>query len=279
MKLKYCLLCMLCPFLCMCSHITINGTVINSHGLPVAGAIVQVLNSNNVTTTDNKGQFTLSNTSLTDSLIISCPGYYAVTVPNNERGLITIMLKRCFNKALNHQLKPLSVGDSMPPFLLSNIINSNLQEIDLSELSGKLVILDFWATWCTSCLKGFAKLDSLQQQFPLQLYPILVNNTISTGDDGSKITAFISKRNSTPKTAIRFPVAIEQEAELKQLFPRLFLPHYVWLYQNKVVAITATAELTKENISAILSGNPVSIKTKNDAPAAPPASQNKSPSQ
>jgi thiol-disulfide isomerase/thioredoxin len=251
---------MLCPFLCTCSQVTVNGNVLNNHGLPVKGAVVKVLNSNNAAITNNQGQFTLLKTSALDSIRICCPGYQSVTVPNNERGLLTVLLKRQFNKALNHRLSPLSVGDTMPPFLLSNILNSSLLQIELSCFAHKLVILDFWATWCTSCLKGFAKLDSLQHQFPQQLFPVLVNTTGSTGDDSLKITAFINKRNASPNTAIRFPVAIETEPELKQLFPRLFLPHYVWLYQNRVVAITSTAELTKQNIQSVF------IKTKNDFP-------------
>jgi thiol-disulfide isomerase/thioredoxin len=264
MKLKSCMLAMLWPFLSMCSHVTIKGTVINSSGTPVAGAVVTVLNSNNATVTNKEGEFILKNTSALDSIHITCPGYQSVTVSNNERGLVTVMLKRSFNKAENHVRKPLTIGDSMPPFLLSNIINHAQQQIDLSQVAHKLVILDFWATWCTSCLKGFAKLDTLQQLFPLELQPILVNTTISSGDNIDKITAYLANRNSSPKTSIRFPVAVEDDPDLKQLFPRLFLPHYVWLYQNKVVAITSTAELTKQNIQAVLSGKMLNEKMKND---------------
>jgi thiol-disulfide isomerase/thioredoxin len=262
-QLIYCLA-LLCPCLSMCRPITINGNVINKIGSPVAGATVTVVNTNNATITNKEGEFVLNNTSVFDSIRITCPGYQTQRVPNNERGLITVLLKRNFSKAGNHLLQPLTVGDTMPPFLFSHILNTNQQQINLEQLNHKLVILDFWATWCSSCIKGFAKLDSLQQQFPLQLQPILVNNTPSTGDDVQKIKAYLLKRNSNPKTAITFPVAIEEGEELKQLFPRLFLPHYVWLYQNKVVAITSSKELTKQNIQSILNGKPIFIPIKND---------------
>ncbi|MEJ8841495.1 carboxypeptidase regulatory-like domain-containing protein [Lacibacter sp. H375] len=261
--LIYCLA-MLCPCLSMCRPVTIKGNVINASGLPIAGATVTVLYSNNTTLTNKQGEFVLKNTSALDSIRITCHGYKTETVPNNERGLITVLLKRNFNKAENHTLKPLAIGDTMPPFLLSNLLNTYQQQIDLSQLPHKLVILDFWATWCSSCLKGFSKLDSLQKQFPLQLQPILVNNTLTTADTGEAIHNYLIKRNSSPKTTIRFPIAIEDGPELQQLFPRLFLPHYVWLYQNKVVAITASSALTKENIQSVLSGKPNPMKTKND---------------
>jgi len=250
----------------MCRPVTIKGNIINASGLPVAGATVTVLYSNNTTLTNKEGEFTLKNTSAFDSIRITCPGYQTTIVPNNERGLITVLLKRSFSKSENHILKPLAVGDTMPPFLLSNILNTQQQSIHLSQLAHKLVILDFWATWCSSCLKGFAKLDSLQQQFPLQLQPILVNNTRTTADTKESIAAYLGKRNQSPKTKISLPVSIEDDPDLQQLFPHLRVPHYVWLYNNKVVAITSASELTKQNIQSILSGKPNFITTKNDYP-------------
>lgn len=264
MKPKLLILLGLLPLFSMCRPITIKGNVINASGLPVAGATVTVLYSNNTTFTNKEGEFTLKNTSALDSVRITCQGYKTETVPNNERGFITVLLKRNFNKAENHTLKPLAIGDTMPPFLLANILNWSSAQINLQELKHKLVILDFWGTWCSSCLKGFAKLDSLQQQFPLQVQPILVNNTLTTADTHDKIQAYLIKRNQSPKTAIRFPVAIEEGPELQQLFPHLFLPHYVWLFNNQVVAITAASELTKQNIQSILSGKPNFIPSKND---------------
>lgn len=255
---------MLWPFFSMCSHVTIKGTVINTSGLPVVGATVTVIQKNNATITNKEGEFVLNNTSPLDSIRITCTGYVTAIVPNNERGLITVLLKRNFNKAENHRLKPLALGDTMPPFLLANILNWSSAQINLQELKHKLVILDFWGTWCSSCLKGFARLDSLQQQFPLQLQPILVNNTLTTADTQEKILSYLSNRNQSPKTTIRFPVAIEEGPELQQLFPHLFLPHYVWLYNNQVVAITSSSELTKQNIQSILSGKPNFIPSKND---------------
>jgi thiol-disulfide isomerase/thioredoxin len=264
MKPKLLLLLSCLPFFSMCRPVTIKGNVINASGLPIAGATVTVVQRNKATITNKQGEFVFNNTSALDSIRISCIGYQTATIPNNERGLHTVLLKRSFDKAANHRLKPLAIGDTMPPFLFSNILNSSSTQINVEELKHKLVILDFWGTWCSSCLKGFAKLDSLQQLFPLQLQPILVNNTLTTADTQEKIHTYLSKRNQSPKTTIRFPIAIEDGPELQQLFPHLFLPHYVWLYNNRVVAITSSSELTKQNIQSILSGKPNFIKQKND---------------
>ena len=52
-------------------------------------------------------------------------------------------------------------------------------EINLNEFKGKLVIINFWATWCTPCKKEMPSLDNLYKnsQFKnLQIFPINVEN-------------------------------------------------------------------------------------------------------
>jgi len=74
-------------------------------------------------------------------------------------------------------VKQLTIGDTVPAFVLNNtIIHFNNDSAKLSTISSKLLILDFWATWCTSCLQGFPKLETLQQQFKQDLQVVLVNS-------------------------------------------------------------------------------------------------------
>ncbi len=46
------------------------------------------------------------------------------------------------------------------------------KEIKLSDYRGKIVILDFWATWCPPCRKGIPDLISLQEEFKKDLVVI-----------------------------------------------------------------------------------------------------------
>jgi cytochrome c biogenesis protein CcmG/thiol:disulfide interchange protein DsbE len=46
------------------------------------------------------------------------------------------------------------------------------KEVKLSDYRGKIVIVDFWATWCPPCRKGIPDLISLQEEFKKNLVVI-----------------------------------------------------------------------------------------------------------
>ena len=45
------------------------------------------------------------------------------------------------------------------------LLTLNGEEINLTEYSGKIVILDFWATWCGPCRIGIPDLVSIQKEY------------------------------------------------------------------------------------------------------------------
>lgn len=94
MKPKLLILLLLTPFLCMCQQITIKGTVLNEDEQPLEGATITLKGKNISVLANRQGNFTLHNTSALDTLIITAIGYQTTEIPNNERGLHTIILKR-----------------------------------------------------------------------------------------------------------------------------------------------------------------------------------------
>jgi len=149
----------------------------------------------------------------------------------------------------------LKVGDRVPPLTFSHVFQYPGGNLDLSSAGDKLVILDFWATWCTSCLRHFPGYDSLQHVWAGKIQVVLIN-TKSTGDDSAGIKKFYRRWDSLRGNHLTLPCVME-DTLADQLFPHTLLPHCVWLYKGAVVAITAAEEVNEANIRKTLAGSAV----------------------
>jgi len=184
--------------------------------------------------------------------------------------LIIIALLYTTNAAA--QSKPLSIGDTLPPhiqIILQNNLHPSSNQHNLSRTrfginklpNHQIIIIDFWATWCGSCLKKLPLLDSaLQKHAGLQ---VLLVNSKATTDTPEKIAAFFASRKNPAGKQYQFP-QVNNDTLWRSLFPHTALPHYVWIQNNKVIAITGTAEITTENIAAALNGEQLNLPLKDD---------------
>ena len=57
----------------------------------------------------------------------------------------------------------IAVGDEAPDFTLKSLLGT--KQITLKQFKGKVVYLDFWASWCGPCRQSFPFLAQLQQQY------------------------------------------------------------------------------------------------------------------
>ena len=67
---------------------------------------------------------------------------------------------------------PVEVGRPAPSFTLQDMTG---HEVSLDDYRGKIVILDFWATWCGPCRVSMPMLDNIQQNYSGKLSVVAVN--------------------------------------------------------------------------------------------------------
>ena len=80
-------------------------------------------------------------------------------------------------------------GKAAPEFSVETIANMpDKPRLALSELRGKVVVLDFWATWCGPCKAQSPVLDSLQRKFQDRGLVVVGMNT-SDGEGNAKAWA------------------------------------------------------------------------------------------
>jgi thiol-disulfide isomerase/thioredoxin len=70
------------------------------------------------------------------------------------------------------------VGRSAPDFTLTDMQG---QQVTLSELKGKVVILNFWATWCPPCRQEMPSMEELYRTYKDQGLVILAVNVEENG--------------------------------------------------------------------------------------------------
>lgn len=177
-----------------------------------------------------------------------------------KRKLCFMALLCLFTSAFSQSQKApvFAVGDKAPDLMVYNILNHTTGKAQLSSYRGKLLILDFMATWCSLCASLLPKTDSLQKEVGNQAQFLPV--TYQSKTDVEKFLTRLKSRGNS----ISLPIAVS-DTVLRSLFAHHYIPHYVWIDgEGTIKAITGHEDVTRENIQRLLKTGSLEVKTKND---------------
>tara|TARA_B110001450_G_C17409532_1_gene395167 strand:- start:79 stop:588 length:510 start_codon:yes stop_codon:yes gene_type:complete len=76
-------------------------------------------------------------------------------------------------------IKNLVINKDLKKYDSLTFLNAKNEKIDLSDYQGNLILLNFWATWCSPCKDEMPSLDLLQSQENLnnlRIFPINIGN-------------------------------------------------------------------------------------------------------
>lgn len=153
--------------------------------------------------------------------------------------------------------KPVQIGQKIPEVDLTNIHNYKTSKLNLADFEARLIIIDFWATWCTACIASFPKMEQLQNQYKDQVQFLKVTN-----QKEAEALPFLEKLYKEKPSIIP---GITDDKQLHQLFPHQYLPHYVWIDESgTLIATTSAEQVSSENIDKVLSHNKPSLQLKVD---------------
>ncbi len=145
-------------------------------------------------------------------------------------------------------IKALRVGNTLPETFWNQTFdvyeNGKFSQQNLAVYKDKLLILEFWATWCSSCTGKYKYLNSLQQNYEGQLKVVLVNS-VGTRDTKEKIA----------KNAERLGkdyLSIALDTTLYKQFSHTTVPHFIWINKGRWLAATGGDFVQQANIDAIL---------------------------
>lgn len=170
--------------------------------------------------------------------------------------ILNILIWIGFNSSAQTSFKLATVGERVSDVEVSGILNYSKEKVKLSDFKDKLLIIDFWATWCTPCIAAFPKMHSLQKKFgqKIQILPV-------TRESPEIVDPFLKKM---AKAKSILPMTATNDKVLNQIFKHTVLPHYVWINKGVVIGITEWKEVSETAIKAILDGKEITLPEKKD---------------
>jgi cytochrome c biogenesis protein CcmG, thiol:disulfide interchange protein DsbE len=96
---------------------------------------------------------------------------------------ISVTLTGCYGGS-----RPPNIGTTAPGFT----VQDGDRKISLEEFRGKVVVLNFWATWCPPCIEELPSLVQMQQRMKSKGVEVLA---ISVDADQSAYQDFLKQHN------------------------------------------------------------------------------------
>ncbi len=144
------------------------------------------------------------------------------------------------------------LGKQVPNYTFNNVLNSDLEQISIQDLKGKTVILEFWATWCGSCIPAMKELDSLQKEFENDLKVITISS-----ENKKRLNKFIKSTNIS--------LIVVSDTSHYSNFKYQIIPHSIIIDKKGIVrAITSPENINRDVINKLISKNEISLDLKDD---------------
>lgn len=128
--------------------------------------------------------------------------------------LVTPSLLVAAEPPLQYSLVPVKPRMAAPAMALKDMDG---KPMDLARLRGKVVVVNFWATWCPPCRREFPSMERLRLKLAGQPLVILA---VNEGEGVETIEQFISTLDVWPQ----FPIMLDLEGDAMAFWPVRGLP-------------------------------------------------------
>lgn len=89
-----------------------------------------------------------------------------------------------------------------PPAPTLRLKDSDDQMVDLTQFQGRVVLVNFWATWCPPCRTEFPSLGRVRERFPRDHFEVIA---VNVGEEAETVFSFTGDTG--------FPVVYDTDAQ------------------------------------------------------------------
>ncbi len=152
---------------------------------------------------------------------------------------ISVVASACERSARSTPVvKPLAVGAAAPAYSASTLTGEPMSFG--GNTSNNVVLLNVWATWCTSCKEEFHELERIRGAYASRGLRVVAVSVDQGGVE--KVKQFVAAQKSL------FPVAHDPKAKISALYGVVGLPATYLLNRDGTVAWTLTGSFLVDSI-------------------------------
>ncbi|ANC20591.1 redoxin domain-containing protein [Bacillus cereus] len=134
----------------------------------------------------------------------------------------------------------IEIGKSAPDFELTKLDGTNVK---LSDLKGKKVILNFWATWCGPCQQEMPDMEAFYKEHKENVEILAINYTPSEKGGGEeKVSNFIKEKGIT------FPVLLDKNIDVTTAYKVITIPTSYFIDTKGVIQDKFIGPMTQKEM-------------------------------
>ena len=114
------------------------------------------------------------------------------------------------------------IGRPAPEFQLRDLSGAT---VSLSQFRGKVVVLDFWATWCQPCRQSMPEMEKLQDRYS----PGMILLAINLAESADQVRSYVSREK------IRSRVLLDEDGTVGNAYQTTAIPMQVIIDRDGIV--------------------------------------------
>ncbi|MFD6507926.1 MULTISPECIES: TlpA family protein disulfide reductase [unclassified Bacillus (in: firmicutes)] len=134
----------------------------------------------------------------------------------------------------------IEVGKSAPDFELTKLDGTNVK---LSDLKGKKVILNFWATWCGPCQQEMPDMEAFYKEHKENVEILAINYTPSEKGGGEE-----KVRNFAKEKGITFPILLDKNIDVTTAYKVITIPTSYFIDTKGVIQDKFIGPMTQKEM-------------------------------